>query len=501
MRRWLLAGGAAAVIVGPTVFAFFSGGFFDRPRIIGAILAWALVALAVALAPRPLPISTPGRVALAALVLLWAWTALSLGWAPLGGRTQDDLQRLALYAGFFLASLALLRGAGIRRWLEPGLALGSLVVVLYALSERLLPDLVELDRSFAAAGRLEQPLSYWNAFGLVAAIGFVLAIRIAGDPERRRALRGAAASAGVPLGLATYLSFARGALAAAAVGLLVLIALAPAGRSQFRSALIIVAAAGLAALLASRYGAVKSLDVGEQGDAGAGLRVLAGIVLLGAAAAAMVLRRPRHRLPLPSQSVPRPVIVLTATTVLLVGAALAVAVLEGGPEGASPARGADPARLGSVDSNRYRYWEVAVDSWLEKPVAGLGSGGFLVEWLKVRDRVDQSGDAHSLYLETAAELGLVGVALLFVFLGAVAAGVVRLYRLDASSAAGPAAALAAWAFHAGVDWDWEMPAVTLIALVLAAAAIASSEEGDAPLREPARTPRLEGAAAGAQAIW
>jgi hypothetical protein len=46
-----------------------------------------------------------------------------------------------------------------------------------------------------------------------------------------------------------------------------------------------------------------------------------------------------------------------------------------------------------------------------------------------------------------------------------------------------------------------MPAVTLIALVLAAAAIASSEEGDSPPREPARTPRLEGAAAGAQAIW
>jgi hypothetical protein len=36
--------------------------------------------------------------------------------------------------------------------------------------------------------------------------------------------------------------------------------------------------------------------------------------------------------------------------------------------------------------------------------------------------------------------------------------------------------MAAWAVHAGLDWDWEMPAVTLPALALGAAAIAWSEE-------------------------
>jgi hypothetical protein len=45
--------------------------------------------------------------------------------------------------------------------------------------------------------------------------------------------------------------------------------------------------------------------------------------------------------------------------------------------------------------------------------------------------------------------------------------VLRLYRLDPGAGAGPAAALAAWAFHAGLDWDWEMPALTLVAIVLA----------------------------------
>src|SRR5919109_5402299 len=126
MRKSVLALGAAVLIGGPTALAFFSGGFFDRPRLIAGTGAWALVVVAGVLAPRPLPSSTPGRLALAGLFLLTAWTALSLMWAPLGGRAQDDLQRLLLYLGFFTASLALLRGPAVRRGLEPALVLGSL---------------------------------------------------------------------------------------------------------------------------------------------------------------------------------------------------------------------------------------------------------------------------------------------------------------------------------------------------------------------------------------
>ena len=54
----------------------------------------------------------------------------------------------------------------------------------------------------------------------------------------------------------------------------------------------------------------------------------------------------------------------------------------------------------------------------------------------------------------------------------------RLYRAHRATAAGLAAGLAAWAFHAGLDWDWEMPAVSLPALLLAAAAIAWGDEPD-----------------------
>jgi hypothetical protein len=476
MRRALPGVAAAVLIGGSTAIAFFAGGFFDRPRLVAMAAAWVLVALAALFGERPLPTSTPGRITLGGLLLLCAWTALSIGWAPVAGRTEDDLQRLLLYAGTFLAALAFLRDAAVRRWVEPGLTLGVLVVVLYALSERFLPGLIELDRSRTGSGRLEQPLTYWNALGILAVLGLILAMRIAGDTRRGASLRAAAAAAAVPIGLGAYLSFARGALAALAVGVLLLVALAPAPRAQLRSILTAMAASALAAALASGLSSVKSLGPSDGGDTGEGLLMLLAVVLLAAAAAGMTLRPPRRELPALRLPVSRTVAVLTVSAVVLVGGALAVVLLEGTPRSTSPAPGADAARLASIDSNRYQYWEVAARELGEHPVRGLGSGGFAVEWRKERDRVDAAGDAHSLYLETAAELGLVGLVLLLGFMGGVAAAAVALYRLDAAAAVGPAAALAAWALHAGLDWDWEMPAVTLPALILAAALVAWSEE-------------------------
>jgi hypothetical protein len=485
MRRWVLAIGAAAVVCGPTALAFFSGGYFGPARLIAGIAAWALVVLVVLLTPRPLPSSTAGRAALAGLALLTAWTALSIAWAPVAGRAQDDLQRLLLYLGFFLAAIVVLRGPGPRRWLEPALVLGAFVVIAYALSERLLPGVVELARSESAAGRLEQPISYWNALGLLAAIGVVLATRVAGDPIRPGAMRGAAGAAGVALGLGVYLSFSRGALAAVAAGLLFLIALAPQGRPQVRAAVGVVGASILAAVVASRLPTVQSIDPGEHGDSTEGLIMFGTLVVLGLAAAFVVTRRPAARPPLAaSLPVSRATAVLTTAGVLIVAGTLAAAVFEGKPEGSSPVRGADPARLGSIDTNRYRYWEVAISSWADKPIAGLGSGGFQVEWLQQRDRVDKSGDAHSLYLETLAELGVIGFVFLMIFLGGTAAAVVRLHRRAPGAATALAGGLAAWAVHAGLDWDWEMPAVTLPALILGAAAVAWSEELSAEAAAP-----------------
>lgn len=478
MRTPVRALAAALLLAGPTALAFFSGGFFERPRVVAGIAVWTIAAVAIVVSPQPLPRSAPGRIAVAGLVLLTGWTALSYEWAPLGERAQGDIQRLLLYLGFFLACAAVLRGPAARRFTEPALALGALVVTCFGLSGRLLPSFVELTRSRSAEGRLEQPLTYWNGMGCLSAIGLVLCARIAGDARRPPLVRAAAAFGGVPLGLGTYLSFSRGALFALAAGIVALIVLAPERRLQFRAAALLVGTAGVASLVASFLPSVESLPAGHTGDAGEGAAMLAALVLLGAAAAFAAARIPivaQDRPPRRSVRLGRPAWVALALC-LLVGGIAGAAALERSPEARPGGAPTSPTRFGSADTTRYSYWEVALDAFRSDPVTGTGAGGFAVEWRRQPARNERAVDAHSLYIETLGELGLVGVALLALFFGGVATAAARLHGRDPAAAAGLAAVLVTWAVHTGLDWDWELPALTGVALLVAAAAVAWDDE-------------------------
>jgi hypothetical protein len=473
MHSAVAAALAALLIAGPTVLAFFSGGYFERPRLIAGLLAWGAVLVALLLARRPLPRGRPGRVALAGLAALCAWTALSLLWTPMAGATADDLQRLLLFLAYFGACAVLFRAAWVKRALEPALAAGTLVVTGYALSERLLPDLVELSRSVTAGGRLEQPLTYWNASGALAAMGLVLCVRMVGDPRRDGYLRAASAAAAVPLATGVYLTLSRGVLAALALGVAILVALAPDGRAQLRAAGIAVATCLPAAVVAGALPAVRTLQEGAGARRAQGLLMLAVMVGLAALAALLAWREARSRRAPGGPLRGRHRALATAGVgLVLVGALLAAAALESRPESRSPAFGADPERLRSLDSNRYSYWRVALDTFTERPLQGIGSGAFVVEWFQQRDVDDPTREPHSLYLGALAELGLVGFAALMAFLGGVSAAARELWRRDPALATGPLAALVLWAAHAGIDWDWEMPALSLVALALAGALVA-----------------------------
>jgi hypothetical protein len=74
-------------------------------------------------------------------------------------------------------------------------------------------------------------------------------------------------------------------------------------------------------------------------------------------------------------------------------------------------------------------------------------------------------------VETLAELGIVGFAFLCMFLGGLVVVAVRVRR----AAPGAVAALVVWATHAAIDWDWQMPALTLVGLVLAGCLVATAE--------------------------
>jgi hypothetical protein len=161
--------------------------------------------------------------------------------------------------------------------------------------------------------------------------------------------------------------------------------------------------------------------------------------------------------------------VLVAATV--VGVALAVALV---------------VANGITSEPRASYYRVAWHEYTGHPLLGSGAGTFALYWARSGHVASRGGalDAHSLYLETLAELGPLGLALLLAML---------LYPLRAALAHRrapyvPAAASAYVAFllHAGLDWDWEMPVVVVASLSCAAAVVSSTTPRARPLSTPLR---------------
>ena len=171
---------------------------------------------------------------------------------------------------------------------------------------------------------------------------------------------------------------------------------------------------------------------------------------------------------------------------MLLAALFAAAAVESGPRSRDPQFGANPDRLRSLDSNRYRYWRVSLDTFAERPLLGIGSGAFVVEWLQQRDVDDPTREPHSLPLGTLAELGLVGLAALLVFVLGLGAVARHEWRRDPALATGPVAVLMLFAAHSAIDWDWEMPALTLLALALGAALVAWADMAGPAATRPRR---------------
>jgi O-antigen ligase len=307
----------------------------------------------------------------------------------------------------------------------------------------------------------------------------VLATRLAGDESRREAVRTFAAATTAPLGMGLYLSFSRGSLFACAAGLVALVVLVP-RRQQLAAVATSVLAVALAAVAVSGLHGVTSLAGSAARRERQGAIALALLVLVagGAGLAQSLLARRVRAL---GVRLPRPAPLL-ATAAICCG--LALAIVLGAKERAGTPLSSGSTRLVTLHSNRYAYWRVAVRAFRAHPIRGVGAGGWAVYWLRYRPFNDFAQDAHSLPLQTLAELGIVGLALLAVFLAGIGLAAREAYAAAPAATAGPAAGLVVWVAHAPLDWDWQMPAVTLVAIVLAGmlAAIAQREpasSGDA----------------------
>jgi hypothetical protein len=141
------------------------------------------------------------------------------------------------------------------------------------------------------------------------------------------------------------------------------------------------------------------------------------------------------------------------------------------------------------NNGRLDFWRVDRDAFSSQPLHGTGAGTYELQWQLRRPADNKAVDGHSLYLETLAELGIVGLALVLVLLGSVLAGPIRGLRgSERHASAAVVAAGVALLVHAGVDWDWEMPA--LFIWLFCAGGIAAASPPTRPHRSPARLSRV-----------
>ena len=120
----------------------------------------------------------------------------------------------------------------------------------------------------------------------------------------------------------------------------------------------------------------------------------------------------------------------------------------------------------------------AFDEWKRHPLAGGGAGSFGQWWAQHASFSYFVKNAHSLYLETLGELGLVGLGILALFvLVSVVLGI-RALRQGSTDSRVTASALFAlfvgYLAAAGVDWVWELTAVTALSTFALGLLLASS---------------------------
>jgi hypothetical protein len=495
--------GAASLVPGALVvlLGFQAGGFFPGSWSTVAAAVAVLLALRIALAGRPFAgLGPAAAVVAAALALLGVWIVLSAGWSHAPARALLEFVRLLAY-GLVFVLLVSLPGGARAGWTLRGVLVGIAVVCIAALVTRLAPDLwaAPLEPNV----RLRYPITYWNGLGLLAGVGGILALHAtasAREPWWSRLLGAALLPA---FACTVYLTFSRGAIAVTAVGVLVYLL---AGRPRALASALVSAGVATAVVLVHAYGAEElassSATPAQTLAAGHDMATL----LIWSCAAALVARAlllwldprlDRARL------VPRARRTLGALAVL--GAVAGVVVLlAAGATGwterqadrflNAPTPGSSDARERLVvvsNSGRTFHWRVSLDGWRRHPWHGTGAGTYEHEWSRERPGPGIVRDAHSLFIETLGELGIVGLGLLVIALGALLAGLAR--RSRGPDRGVPAAALAvtvAWVAHAGVDWDWELTAVSIWVFGLGAAVLAlpCAERGGArgPLRLPLR---------------
>jgi UDP-N-acetylmuramyl pentapeptide phosphotransferase/UDP-N-acetylglucosamine-1-phosphate transferase len=474
----------------------FAAGYYDSSIWAPAGMA-VLIVLTAALIAGPVALPRRAIVAPAAIAVLALLSLLSALWTDSIEQAVVEGNRLLIYAAVLALLVVLLRSNRGAELAFAVFAAGAVAVAVWVLA-----GMLDGDQTLFLGGRLNEPLGYINAQASFFVLAFWPCIALA---ERRGAGGASTALAGAGMAGATLfaglavLGQSRGAVLAAAVSLLVVLALLP-GRLR-RIVALLVSAACLAPALPGL------LDVYRDGIAAGELRGAAGGLIAAAAAAGAIwsLLVTFERRASASRLRLRRAVAGGVAVLALAGAAAAVASADrigdfadrqytafvklGGPHGEPTA-----SRLATGAGNRYDYWRIAVKAWREHPLAGVGAGGYDKPYFAQRTTAEDIRQPHSLPLQVLAELGIVGGLLFAAALVLIAAGAWRRIRVDGRAPVVVAAlgVVVVWLVHTSVDWMHLLPGLTGVALLGAAVLLRAPERngGAAPdASAPARPSR------------
>jgi hypothetical protein len=498
---WELIGLGAIVLLAPAVVLYLSfkaGGYFpSAPAFVAVVLAQALV-LRTTLAERPFEgYSRALAVPLGALTLYAAWELASALWSHATARTLDAYDRTLLYV-LALALFGSLRYSRARAsWLVRALMVGLTAVCLSGLTSRLLPHVWPTTAGFFA-DRLNYPLTYWNAEGMVAAMALILGFHLTADRAEHWSVRVLAAAALPAVGATLLLTFSRGSLGVAAIGLLAYCLLT---RLSTLPAALLATVPATAVAVRSAWDATAlasndptSAQAVSQGHHVA--LVVAACMAVAAIARTALLLFDRRIAAARIVRSPPPRKVSARIALALAAAALVLALALGAGGLASreydkfihgtsePKVAQTRERLTDPANNgRLPLWRVALDIYRTQKLRGTGAGTYQQFYPRYRSEAGYVTDAHSLYLQSLAELGLVGFALILLVVGGILVGLaLRIRGPNRGLYAALFAVVLAWSIHQAFDWDWQMPAVTLVVVILAGVALARPRDGRTGLR-------------------
>lgn len=465
-----------------------NGGFNPPDWSWGTLAATWAIGLVLLLKER-IELSVGELVMICSLGLLTLWTFLSDLWSPSVATSTLGGERTLLYLTVAVAVLLLARrGSAVS--IAAGVLAAATLVMCSGLKFLADPG-ITATKGIAQTGRLIDPMGYWNAMGLMGVIGILLALGLASRRESPAAMWLLTALTLPVLAVGTYLTFSRGAWIAIVVGYAVAWLADPQRLRLLAVTVVSLPWLALDLLVTSRSPALTHVGspVGTTSSQGHRLILVMAVGGVGLLASVAVIRRLRLDW-VPSKGAVRGaqiaglvVVILLLLSPLAFGGyssaehSVADTLSARGPVGFSKGSANLNDRLLQVSGEgRIEMWRGAWHEFTAHPLTGGGSGDFAAYWLQHRPTSIQVTQAHSLYLQTVAELGAVGLLLLLaVLLPPLYFG--WRYR---GSAMTPLllGAYAGFLVHNATDWDWSLPALALFGLVCGVALLPAGRGRD-----------------------